>query len=244
MNRISVLIASTSLLFVASTSTSWAQLGIQCVQNQLNALGFNTGSADGNIGPRTRAAAEEYRNWMTNGAGGAGWSQPPLTALNGEFWCEQVADAHPAVAKFAVAAAPISQQISTGDDAVVASFTLAVAGRVTEMNLDFKFKTECENDHWAAIAAPDGKKMILMDRGNGRCSGSPMSFDSKNDIGNFFGGSNARGNWEFEFKDLDSNFEQGVLEQVRVNWTVQHNGVTTEHSSSLAGLPVHVPNPS
>lgn len=245
MKRTSLLIASTCSLFAVFTSASWAQPGIQCVQNQLNALGFSAGSADGSIGPKTRAAAEEYRNWMMSGAGGANWSQPPLTALNGEFWCDRVGDAHPAVAKYAVTAAPeIDQKVSTGDDSVVAKFTLAVAGRVTGMTLDFKFKTECENDHWAAITAPNGKKMILMDRGNGRCSGSPMTFDSENDLGSFFGGSNVRGSWEFEFKDLDSNFEQGVLEQVRVNWTVQDDGVTTEHSTSLAGVPFQVPNPS
>lgn len=111
MKHISLLLASICLLFGASTSASWAQPGIQCVQNQLNALGFNAGSADGSIGPKTRAAAEEYRNWMTNGAGGANWAQPPLTALNGEFWCDRVGDAHPAVAKFAVAATPDAQLV-------------------------------------------------------------------------------------------------------------------------------------
>lgn len=101
----SIAIALTALTFaLCSGSSAMAeQPGIRCVQNQLNALGFNSGKADGSIGAQTRKAAEDYRKWMSDGAGEKGWSQPALTALNGEFWCKKVGEAHPEVAKFATA---------------------------------------------------------------------------------------------------------------------------------------------
>lgn len=45
-----------------STFALAEQPGVRCVQNQLNALGFNSGRPDGTIGSKTRQASEEYRH--------------------------------------------------------------------------------------------------------------------------------------------------------------------------------------
>ena len=93
------LCASVSLM-LATSVVSAAQPGIACVQNQMNALGFDAGPADGSIGPKTRAATEAYRAWMKTNAE-PGWAQPALNATNGVFWCEKVGQAHSKVAKYA-----------------------------------------------------------------------------------------------------------------------------------------------
>jgi hypothetical protein len=76
------------------------QPGVRCVQDLMNALGFDAGAPDGLIGQKTIAATEAYRKWMSTSAGGPGWAQPSLNRSNGEFWCDRVADAHPRVASF------------------------------------------------------------------------------------------------------------------------------------------------
>jgi subtilisin-like proprotein convertase family protein len=64
------------------------------------------------------------------------------------------------------------------------------------------------------------------------------------ELGPFFKGSRAAGPWKFEFKDLDANFNQGQLEEVRLEWWVTSDGETKKHSASLDGLPAFIPNPS
>jgi len=49
---------------------------------------------------------------------------------------------------------------------------------------------------------------------------------------------------KFEFKYLNNNFEQGQLEEVRIEWWVTANGKSTRYSASLDGLPAFIPNPS
>lgn len=100
---ISIGLLSLVFLLPSTFAARAEQPGIRCVQNQLNALGFSSGTPDGTIGKQTRKAAEDYRAWMSGGAGGKGWRQPALTALNGEFWCEKVGEAHPEVAKYSAA---------------------------------------------------------------------------------------------------------------------------------------------
>lgn len=245
--RAALLAASALLAVVASTvGASAAQPGIACVQNQLNALGFKAGVADGSIGPNTRTAAEEYRRWMFNGAGGEGWTQPALTALNGELWCRQIAADHPETARYNVPVATVEQTLTvTPGKGLVATFTLPADGKVSDVHLFFGFKTECEGDLWAMLTAPNGRNVVVMDRGLQRCSGTPTHFDSNNEeLGSFFKGGRANGTWKFEFKDLDSNFNQGQLEEVRLVWWVTANGETTKYSASLDGLPAFIPNPS
>lgn len=93
-------IAVLAALAISATMAQAAQPGMRCVQNQLNTLGFDAGTADGLIGAKTRAAAEAYREWMTTT--NEGWAQPVLNGSNGQFWCHQISEAHPDVAKFEV----------------------------------------------------------------------------------------------------------------------------------------------
>jgi len=247
MRRTALLAASALLAVMASSPASAAsEPGIACVQNQLNALGFDAGSADGSIGPNTRAAAEEYRRWMSGGAGSDGWSQPALNALNGEQWCRRIAVDHPETAKYQAVTVNIEQSYTvTASKGLVATFTLPTEGRISDLHLFFAFKTECEGDLWAQLKSPTGTKVVVMDKGLRRCSGTPTDFDSNNEeLGQFFKGGRANGDWTFEFKDLNSNFEQGQLEEVRLEWWVTANGKTTKHTASLDGLPIFIPNPN
>ena len=227
-----------------ATPAAAEQAGIRCVQNQLNALGFNSGRPDGTIGPRTRQAAEDYRQWMRDGAGGSSWNQPALTALNGQAWCAAVAADHPQVAKFVTAAAGPTQYTASGAAGLVATFEVPVSGRITDWELHFSFKTECENDHFASITSPTGRKLVLMERGLGRCSGTPEVLSSSNTDPGPFRGVRANGKWQFVFKDLDANFHSAALQSVRMKVTVNNGGVVSEHTVNLDGLPRQVPNPS
>jgi hypothetical protein len=220
------------------------QPGVRCVQNQMNALGFNSGRPDGTIGPRTRQAAEEYRAWMAGGAGGDGWSHPALTALNAQTWCEEVAKDHPEVARFVTPAFEPAQYTASGARGLIATFDVPVAGRITGWQLQFTFRTECEKDHYASITSPTGRQMVLMDRGLGRCSGTPSVYSSDNNDPGPFLGVRANGKWQFVFKDLDANFHSGALEAMRMKVTVNNGGVVSEHTVELDGLPRQVPNPS
>ena len=84
-------------LFSASSALG-ADAAVLCVQQELNALGFNSGRADGVIGGKTFTAGEDYRAFMV--AKDASWQQPALIAGNAAHWCEQVAKAHPNVLKY------------------------------------------------------------------------------------------------------------------------------------------------
>ena len=220
------------------------QPGVRCVQNQLNALGFNSGRPDGTIGTLTRKASEQYRTWMSGGAGGENWSFPALTAMNGQMWCEGVAKDHPEVANFVTPVAEPTQYTSSGAGGLVAIFDVPVEGRITDWELHFGFKTECENDHRASLTSPSGQTLGLMDRGLGRCSGTPTSFWSDWDDPGPFKGTQAKGKWKFVFKDLDANFHSGALEKVRMKLFISNGGTVTEYVVNLEGLPRQVPNPS
>jgi subtilisin-like proprotein convertase family protein len=245
MNGVVALVLVAGLGVLGSATHAIAeQPGIRCVQNELNALGFNSGRPDGTIGPRTRQASEDYRAWMAGGAGGDGWSQPALTALNGQFWCERVAKAHPEVAGFVTPASEPTQYTSSGATGLVATFEVPIAGRITGWQLHFTFKTECENDHYLSITSPTGRKMVLMDRGLGRCTGTPSVYTSDNSDPGPFLGTRANGKWQLVFKDLDANFHSGALETVQMKVTVSNGGATSEHTVKLDGLPRQAPNPS
>jgi hypothetical protein len=56
---------------------------VRCVQAQLNALGFNTGYVDGQIGPRTRASLAAY-------AEARGIRRTTLTPMEAPLWCRMI----------------------------------------------------------------------------------------------------------------------------------------------------------
>jgi hypothetical protein len=238
-----VLIAAGTLTAVSASAAMAEQPGILCVQNQLNALGFNAGVADGTIGQKTRNAAEQYRAWMTGGAGEAGWSQPALTALNGESWCEEIGKAHPEVAKYSVAAAPPVYDVTPGE--MLASFTVPVSGKITSWKLHFGFRTQCENDHRIIFTSPSGQSVNIMERGLHRCSGHNIDFTGDNSSSDtpLFLGSDPSGVWTIDFFDLDNNAYSGALTSARLELGLDVGGEKTKYVVSLKGLPKKVPNP-
>ena len=238
-----VLVAAGTLTAVSASAALAEQPGIRCVQNQLNALGFNLGVPDGTIGQRTRAAAEQYRAWMAGGAGEAGWSQPALTALNGQAWCEEIAQAHPEVAKYAAVASPPIYDVTPGE--MLASFSVPVTGKITSWKLHFGFRTQCENDHRIVFTSPSGQSVTVMERGLNRCSGRNTDFtgdNSSNDTPIFLG-SDASGVWKIDFFDLDNNAYSGALTSARLDLGIDVGGEKTKYVVSLKGLPKKVPNP-
>jgi hypothetical protein len=232
-----------SVLVLALASPAIAQPGILCVQTELNALGFNAGPADGAIGARTRQAAEQYRLWMSGGAGPAGWNEPALTALNGETWCAKIAADHPEVASLAPQPVEVTYSAS-GSGGLVASFDLPFKGVVTDWHLRFAYKTECENDNWASITAPGGQTEVFMDRGSNRCSGRPATFTGRNDNDPPLMGVRANGRWRIVFKDLDANFYSTFVTQVKLTLTVANDGVTRTQTVTFDELPKEVPSPT
>lgn len=82
---------------IGSASAALADTAsVQCVQNQLRALGFDAGPSDGIVGVRTFLAGEAYIRFMKANAE-LGWAQPALNDGNAAHWCEKVAEAHPRV---------------------------------------------------------------------------------------------------------------------------------------------------
>ncbi|WP_421759407.1 proprotein convertase P-domain-containing protein [Devosia sp.] len=239
---VSVIIGLCLMFFGTIDLAAAEQPGIRCVQNQLNALGFSLGTADGTIGGKTRTAAEAYRAWMSGGAGEPGWSQPPLTALNGEFWCEKVGQAHPEVAKYAVVASGPRYEVSPGE--MLASFEVPTTGKITKWKLFFEFKTQCENDHRITLVSPSGRSLTVMERGLNRCSGRTETFTSDNTEDNgVFVGTTAQGVWKLRFQDLDANKYTGALTKVRMELAIADGDATTKYVVVLKGLPKKVPNP-
>jgi hypothetical protein len=86
---------STAMAGVAESAVD----AVKCVQNELNALGFEAGLADGLVGVKTFLASEAYIRYMRANAE-RGWAQPNLGVDNARHWCEKVAEAHPKVAPF------------------------------------------------------------------------------------------------------------------------------------------------
>lgn len=82
---------------LASAMPAIASDAVLCVQKQLNALGFDAGSEDGQFGSQTRQAGERYRQYMTKKY--AGWGSSPVSRGNASEWCKQIPNANPKVMK-------------------------------------------------------------------------------------------------------------------------------------------------
>ncbi len=114
-----------------------------------------------------------------------------------------------------------------------------VAGKIVKWQIFFKYTTQCENDHRVVLTSPTGRKLMLMDRGQGRCSGKSSTFSSDNDNdASAFIGTRAKGKWIFTMVDLDKNDFTGSLEEVRMKLTIKNDGKLSEHEVSLSGLPI------
>lgn len=74
------------------------EASVNCVQQQLNALGYEAGNADGKMGAKSRNAAEKYAAFMAEKA--PGWAMEPLSNDSAALWCQTVAEAWPEVAQF------------------------------------------------------------------------------------------------------------------------------------------------
>jgi len=104
------------------------KLAAICVQGQLNAAGFSVGTVDGDIGPRSMAAAEQYA--QANGR--------TLTALTpdvAEQWCRELAQEDAELQPYLAAALEeLAQQNASygaGGD-----FRYQIAGNVPESQID------------------------------------------------------------------------------------------------------------
>lgn len=123
-------------------------------------------------------------------------------------------------------------------------FTFPIAGKIVTWEIFFQFRTECENDQFASITSPTGRRIVVMDRGLKRCSGFAETFTSINsDEGGNFLGTEAKGNWKFEMLDLDRNSFSGELEDFWMKLKVKKSdGSLAEHRVSLTGLPQKIPS--
>lgn len=122
------------------------------------------------------------------------------------------------------------------------TFNFPHEGLIAKWEIFFKFTTQCERDHFASLTSPSDRRLIVMDRGNKRCSGRRETFTSsnKNEVGVFLG-SEAKGNWRFEMLDLDQNKHKGRLDQFWMQLTINNKGKITKHKVSLHGLPKAIP---
>lgn len=80
------------------------EASVKCVQEELSALGYDAGGADGKMGAKSRNAAVKYAAFMVEKT--PGWAMEPLTSDSAELWCEKVAEAWPEVAQFHLALKP------------------------------------------------------------------------------------------------------------------------------------------
>lgn len=133
---------------------------------------------------------------------------------------------------------------ASGKDGLVADITVSRPGRVKGLQLDFAFKTDCENDHWASLEAPGGQKVVVMDRGLHRCSGTTQLFEGTTQDPPSIIGAKAQGTWELVFKDLDVNAHSGSLTRAQLSLTVDNNGTVSEETIPLEELPKAIPGPS
>ncbi len=135
---------------------------------------------------------------------------------------------------------------ATTSAGLVATFDFPIAGTIVGWELFFAFSTECENDGYAEVISPGGRRLIVMTPGpeKHKC-GSRQTWQSQNDNdAGAFVGSEARGDWKFVIKDMSKDSQPESLTAVWMKLSVSRNGVVTEHKVSLDGLPREIPSPS
>lgn len=90
MNRTASGLAAIVLVGIFATSVAASDFSVRCVQNELNYLELDAGSADGVMGARTLAAAAAYLERPNAIAG-----LPTLTRSSAQQWCSTLASTHP-----------------------------------------------------------------------------------------------------------------------------------------------------
>lgn len=133
---------------------------------------------------------------------------------------------------------------ASASQGLYATIVVPEQGRVTAMQFDFGFSTDCENDYWASLEAPDGERVVIMDRGLHRCSGAIGNFEGSTTNPASILGAEAQGEWRLVFRDLDANSHSGSLTRARLRLTVDDNGTISEQTLAFDGLPKAIPNPS
>ena len=95
LNFYELRVAGLVAAFIALPNLGHADEAMRCVQLQLNELGYDAGTPDGQIGKRTKSAGLKYIKFMK--ANNPGWNMPPIDTSNARLWCEKVAEAWPQV---------------------------------------------------------------------------------------------------------------------------------------------------
>lgn len=78
------------------SSPALADRYVECVQRQLAYIGLDPGPADGDLGPRTRAAAHAYRSYGGRGLNGIA----DLDRHSAVGWCREIGLANPGASSF------------------------------------------------------------------------------------------------------------------------------------------------
>lgn len=129
-------------------------------------------------------------------------------------------------------------------DGLVARFTVPLKGKIVDWALGFSFTTQCEGDLRAIITAPSGGGLIVMERGDSpRCTGNEVTWTGGADGPDGMIGVEASGEWKFWIADIESNGPSATLDSVTMRVAVRQNGVLTEQTVALTGLPAEVPSP-
>jgi hypothetical protein len=117
MNIRALFYFGTLSFFMVLPSLLLADEAMKCVQSQLNDLGYDAGAPDGQIGKKTKAAAQAYITSMKEN--NPGWNMPLIEPSNARFWCEKVADAWPQVNSYWVALKYASLKAPKASDAAI-----------------------------------------------------------------------------------------------------------------------------
>lgn len=109
--KYSIILALTIFLSISSRAEA-ASEDLQCVQEQLNQLGFDAGPSDGLIGKRTVNASNQYVAKMKSNY--PDWSMPQLSNETAALWCQKVSEANPNLASGAGYPSLAPQEVTQG----------------------------------------------------------------------------------------------------------------------------------
>jgi subtilisin-like proprotein convertase family protein len=139
--------------------------------------------------------------------------------------------------------ASVRTAVKAGSSGLEASLDFPLSGKIVDVELNFAFTTDCEKDHVAHITSPTGRRINVMVRGLGRCGHE--SYTSHNSEPAFvaaFQGAEAEGIWRFVMTDITADDNRGSLDALSLNVAVSNDGVITNHTVTLDGLPVVIPD--